>query len=128
MLCTGSFPAFRAHVPLIMLDQLLAGFVNSVAPRGRLGILTPDQRQISNTKRRWRRAQRAVKIEAASPYDGMEPVLQAARKLASAVPDIVILDCIGFTCAMKQNVKEIVQKPVILPRSVLAKTISELAV
>ncbi|MEW5935529.1 MAG: AroM family protein [Bacillota bacterium] len=38
----------------------------------------------------------------------------------------MVLDCIGFTVDMKEEVRDIVGAPVILPRTLLARTLAEL--
>ena len=39
----------------------------------------------------------------------------------------VAMDCIGYTLAMKETVRRIAGVPVILARSILARTLAELA-
>jgi protein AroM len=40
--------------------------------------------------------------------------------------DLIVLDCIGYTLKMKEKLKEMTGKPVLLPRSILARVIREL--
>ena len=40
--------------------------------------------------------------------------------------DLIVLDCIGFTKEMKRMFAEFTGKPVILPRTLLARVVSEM--
>ena len=41
--------------------------------------------------------------------------------------DLIVMDCIGYTLAMKDRVREIAGVPVLLARSVVARMLAELA-
>ncbi|MFQ5795424.1 MAG: AroM family protein [Candidatus Bipolaricaulia bacterium] len=128
MLCSGAFPRLRSKRPLIMLDNLVYGFLASIVFEGKLGFIVPSHRQIAGLGQDFqRRGFQAAGVEA-SPYghDTMTAITQAAKSLKEAGVDLVVMNCIGYDLAMKHRVKGIVNKPVLLVRSILAKSISEL--
>ena len=67
-----------------------------------------------------------VQVTYGSPYGAFEEVEHAAREICSADVDLVVLDCIGYTVAMKEKVREITGLPVVLSRTIAARTIMEL--
>jgi protein AroM len=126
LLCTGEFPAFRS--PRLMLEpqRLLHHFVAGVAGGRRLGVVVPIPEQIGQGTRRWEGVTDAVRVEAGSPYADIAELERAVGALREWRPDLVVLDCMGFDGAMKARAAAIAGVPVILPRTVLARTLAEL--
>lgn len=129
LLCTGTFPALEASVPVLVPESLLQHFVQGVAGSKpfTLGVLTPSEEQFPQQEHRWQSVVSKVVLRAASPYDGLEPVLAEGRKFAEDGVDAVLLDCMGYTGEMKDRLREQLPCPVILSRSVLARVAAELA-
>jgi len=92
----------------------------------RLGVFLPDKDQIESGVRRWSAITPQVRIEAASPYGQQVDIEAAAHALREWKADLIVMDCIGYTLAMKDRVREIAGVPVILARSILARTLAEL--
>lgn len=126
LLCTGSFRLFRAQKPILFPGQLLMAITRSIAADKRLGVLTPDPGQQAEQLRRWREVSPEVIIQSANPYEPGKAIELAARELAAAACAVVVMDCLGYTLAMQTLVRQIVQKPVLLARSVLARVAAEL--
>ncbi len=128
MLCTGEFPPqLQGQVPLIYPCRLLDGLVPALARRGKIGVVVPDISQKEQNIRRWDGIAKEVHVVAASPYADMEGIQSAAEKLRELDVDLLILDCIGYTVKMKRIFHQATGKPVLLPRTVLARVVRELA-
>ena len=124
--CTGDFPDnFRHKVPLIFPNQILFGLV-PVLCAGKLVAVTPSEKQLEQSQKKWGGYGLEVKSYAASPYGEMEAVEAAAREIAKTDADLVLLDCIGYTAEMKRMVAKITGKNVILSRTILARAVMEL--
>ncbi|UCH38220.1 MAG: AroM family protein [Candidatus Bathyarchaeota archaeon] len=126
MLCTGIFPDLRTTKLMIKPDRLLEETVKAILETGTIGVITPLQDQICQTCTKWERLGLHVVVDHALPYSTSDQVTAAAQRLANAEIDLIVLDCIGFTTTMKRIVRQVTQKPVILPRTLLARTILEL--
>jgi len=125
-LCTGEFPAdFKSNVPLIFPNRLLLGILPSLNSRA-LTVLIPDEAQLEQIKRKWAPCTESIHAIAVSPYAGPEAVLSAA-KAVPAESDLILLDCIGYTVEMKEKIQALTGKPVILPRTLAAHIVCELA-
>lgn len=123
LLCTGAFPDLSASVPVLKPSELLHGWASSiVSPEATIGIIMPKREQLIQTRKKWGDE---IETAAGSPYDGIDAVADAARTLGT-VPDLVILDCIGYTEVMKDAVSKRTDSSVLLARSVLRKTATEL--
>ena len=123
--CTGDFPDnFRHKVPLIFPNKILFGLV-PVLCGGKLAAVTPSEKQLEQSQKKWDGYGLEVKSYAASPYGEMEAVEAAAREIAKTDADLVLLDCIGYTAEMKRRVAEITGKNVILSRTILARSVME---
>jgi len=125
LLCTGDFLDLESKKRLIQLGKLIGGLVEGMlAPEEKLGVIVPCSGQIGQTKKKWSHLDPVV--EAASPYEDSGKILEVAERLRVENVDLTVLDCIGYTRQMKQTVREITEKPVILARSLLARVLREL--
>ncbi|MBQ7795914.1 MAG: AroM family protein [Lachnospiraceae bacterium] len=127
-LCTGEFPEdFSASVPLIFPNRILTSVVPAAIPGCRLAVFTPSADQITQVTNKWLRASAAaVTVIPVSPYNGLEPVLSAAANLNLADFDMIVMDCIGYTVEMKEKIHAMTGRPVVLPRTLVARMINEL--
>ncbi|GAA6514716.1 AroM family protein [Merdimmobilis hominis] len=124
--CTGDFPDnFRHKVPLIFPNKILLGMV-PVLCAGKLAAVTPSEKQLEQSQKKWGNCGLEAKSYAASPYGEMEAVEAVAREIAQTDADLVLLDCIGYTAEMKRMVAKITGKNVILSRTILARAVMEL--
>ncbi|HEX2922797.1 MAG TPA: AroM family protein, partial [Chloroflexota bacterium] len=126
LLCTGEFPPFQSSKLLIKPQPVLHHFVTAVAEGKRLGVVIPAQEQVEQAIIRWKSAAADVRVEAGSPYEDISQLERAAEALKRWEADIIVLDCMGFTTAAKARAAAIARVPVVLPRSVLARTLAEL--
>lgn len=125
--CTGEFPdCFKSSVPLIFPNELLKAVVPALLAGKGLAVITPKPEQIVQTEEKWRASVSSVKAYAASPYGEPGELLQAAALIRDTDAALIVLDCIGYTTAMKKIIAEISQKPVVLSRTLLARVIGEL--
>ena len=97
-------------------------------PGCRLAVFTPSADQVEQVTEKWLRAQAgAVTVIPVSPYNGLEAVLEAASSQVKADEiDMIVMDCIGYTVEMKEKIHKMLGKPVVLPRTLVARMINEL--
>ncbi len=126
LLCTGTFPPLHAACPVLYPERLLRNFVQAVASDWHIGVVTPDTGQVAEQQTRWSEVGGRVTVCAASPYEDVSRLAEAARDLASQRVDLIVLDSLGYNVAAKEMVREVAGVPVILPRTVLARAAAEL--
>jgi protein AroM len=88
--------------------------------------MIPLQDQMEQAKMKYSKMKGEVIIQFASPYTKKDQVSKAAKALKRANPYVIVMHCMGYTQAMKDQVREITGKPVILSRSLVARTLKEL--
>lgn len=125
LLCTGEFPAFRHRKPLLPADQLLVHGVRGLAGGARVGVVCPLPEQEEDVRRKWADLTGDLYVASGSPYGPLEAAVQAAGRLAASRVDFIVLDCMGFTQAMKRRVQQEFHVPVLLARSVVARLAAE---
>lgn len=126
-ICTGKFPdVFQSKVPLLFPQQIIHSVVPKLSSRGRIGVINPDKDQIKQCVDKWSESVPYVEAVAGSPYTVEDEITKAAEELKGKDIDLIVMDCIGYTLKMKEKVKEITGKPVILSRTIVARVISEL--
>ncbi|MCE1195720.1 AroM family protein [bacterium] len=98
------------------------------ASRPRIVAVVPSPLQIDEMKGKWARQGLAVEAAALSPYSSTPAQVEAAaRAVALMEPTLVVLDCIGYTRAMKRAFIDACHVPVVLPRTLLGRAAAELA-
>lgn len=127
LICTGQFPAkFESGKPLICPQPILHAVTAKLAFRGKIGVMNPDRDQLRQAAAIWGKSATTVEAVAGSPYGDLEEVVRAAGVLKEKDVDLIVLDCIGYSLSMKNIVREITGKPVILPRTLIARIIREM--
>ncbi len=126
LVCTGEFPPFDGTKLVVRPQAVLFNNVLAVGQGLSVGVLTPDKDQIPQVTERWSKATSTLRVESASPYGDVSEIVQAARALGRWGAQLVVMDCIGYTLAMKEMVKEQARCPVILARSMVARVLAEL--
>jgi len=127
LLCTGEFPDFETGGLLIRPQKVLFNAVAAVAKGMRIGILTPSPEQVEQSEHRWGSLSPFVRAVPSSPYvNAMEAARAAAEELKEWKAEITVLDCIGYTLAIRSLVREITDRPALLARGVAASMVKEL--
>lgn len=123
--CTGDFPEFQSRVPLVVPCKLLNGLVPALSSN--IAVLTPTPEQVAQAEEKWNKYVSKVVAVPASPYGDSRELEEAAAKIAEMPEvDLVVMDCIGYTAAMKRRVAEKTRKNVVLSRTLLARVAAEL--
>ncbi len=128
MFCTGSFPETLStkEIPMIYPCELLNRLVPLMTKKSSIICMTPSPLQTEQCENKWRNYVREVKAIAASPYGEWEALEQAAEQIRDMEADLIVLDCIGYTQEMKEMFARKTGKKVVLPRTLLARVVSEL--
>lgn len=125
LLCTGDFSNLESKKLIIEPGKLIRKLVQRMLTKEKkLGVIIPSADQIEQTKKKWSDVNPV--IATASPYENPEKIEEAAKTLQAKNVDLTVLDRIGYTRQMKQKVKEITEKPVILARTIIARISREL--
>jgi protein AroM len=127
ILCAGVFPPFSSARPVLLPERCLAAVVDAAFDGGRLGVLVPIPHQLESSAMRWSRVDPRVLVTVASPYDDPARLIAASEELRHAGVSLVVMECQGFTSAMKKVVRDVTGAPALLPATVLARFLAELA-
>jgi protein AroM len=121
--CTGDLAGLAHRRALFLAGPLIHhGASVIVHPTHRVAVICPDAAQRDAVAARWAESLRVVGVFAASPYRDPEPALNAAvQSLLPGKPDVVIMDCMGYTPAMANQVRQETRLPVILARDLVAR-------
>ena len=129
LLCTGAFPEFKSDCLIVQPQDALYHLVLGLAGRSkRIGVMTPLPGQIAQTRAKWEEYGIDPIVAAASPYTADDEVTPAARDLASRGADLIFMDCMGYSLAMKARAKTAAGGcPIVLARSAIARVLAEIA-
>ena len=126
LLCTGHFTGLHARRPLVEPDKILLGVLRGVSVEGRLGVLTPSERHVDQTTRRWREYGFDPVVVAASPYRPADPITVVAGRLRAGGVGVVVLDCIGFQRSQRDALQAALDVPVVVANVLVARVVAEM--
>lgn len=125
ILCTGEFPIWAGRRVLIP-SIIMKNFVVGVQPQGHLGVLSPLETQVDNTRKRWLSENHDVTVKALSPNATIKEAEIAVRALVEASPDLVVLDCVSYTREIKNAIYRQSGRPSVLAITTIARACAEL--
>lgn len=126
LLCTGNFPTLHSTRLLLKTGDIFTGVVRNISQGNRIGVMIPHPVQAGRSQQKWGRLGIEIKVAEASPYSSMDATKAAAERLRREELSLIALDCLGYNERMKEVVRNITNKPVVLPRSILARVLAEL--
>jgi len=128
LLCTGDLPKLKAEVPFLAAEPLLYRLMQGMTAINQLpfGVMVPLESQLPQVRQQWQEIGLNPFFAAANPYDKKSDFAGAARQLQSAGARLILLDCLGYGLAEKRLVQQATHLPVILPRTVIGRTLGEL--
>jgi protein AroM len=127
LFCTGEFPDLGERVPILRPNFIMERLVPALIPGGRLCAVAPSRDQIPAIMEKWSRSGCSTYAESVSPYTStMDDLRRCAARVARLDCDLVVLDCIGYSGQARAVFREIVDRPVILPRRLLGSIAREM--
>jgi protein AroM len=125
VLCTGSFPTLQCPAPLLFPGRLLRGFVKGVLPpEGTLGVVVPLSEQVATARESWNSITPRIHTASLSPYLDFAAGVQECQTLERC--DLTVMDCLGYTVRHKEMLTRLLNIPVVLARTVMARAVREL--
>jgi protein AroM len=124
--CTGKFPNLTPEGLVILPSAVLHRLVEAVLPKGRLGVFSPLPEQTALIDKKWQRGGVEVVGVTLRPGSDDAAVDSAAQAMAALRPDLVVMDCMGYTSANKTRVRLGYFGPVILAIAAAARVVEEL--
>lgn len=120
VLCTGDLPDYRGlGVPVLSPKRLVRSGLQALFPEGRLLVMSPEARQMVNSRDRWEAAGFSVATLSASPYGEPAELERVASEAAVLEGDVLYLDCMGYTMAQRQRISELARIRTITARQLV---------
>jgi protein AroM len=112
---------------MITPDRLLEHAVRAVLKAGTLAVVAPSGDQTEMMEKKWGSLGLRLVVDAVSPYSAAgRRYVEMAESIGAQSPDLVVLDCMGFGREIKRVFRRVTGAPVILPRTLLGRTVAEL--
>lgn len=128
LFCTGVFPEFRHQKLFLEPQPLLHSVARALSAGKRIGVLVPMPDQVQQAYEFWGKSGVDIFVASASPYLDFADVKEAGKQFAGKDLAFLCTDCMGFSVAMKEALEQTSGLPVLLPRTLAARILSELLV
>lgn len=127
MLCTGVFEhEFKTKHSIIYPQKLIHPIISHLVGNTKLVVLNPSESQIPQSMEKWRKVVNNVSATFVSPYaNNLKEFEDAVKFISEENPEIVFMDCMGYTENMREYFKEKTNKSVILGNVLVGKILSE---
>ena len=128
ILCGADWSALTATVPIVNPGKLFPNVVQALAAGSKLGVVKPAAHQIAPTEAQYKGLGLDAVVTSAFPYDEAadDAARTAGRQLSEAGAELVWMTCVGMNESMRDALRESLDVPVILARSLLARVMGEL--
>ncbi|PIE32894.1 hypothetical protein CSA56_13945 [candidate division KSB3 bacterium] len=127
LLCTGDFRSFRCPVPFIIPQKIVDNTVASLANAGQMvGVMIPTGVQQKQMRRNLACNGIVPVFASASPHSKEDDIAHAAQQFTHYDLNFIVMHCFGYTREMRETVREITGKPVLLSNMLVAKVTGEL--
>jgi protein AroM len=124
--CTGHFEGLPERPGLVQPSEVLNALAGALLPRGRLGLFLPLAEQEAALGGAREREGLTVTTVALRPHSDDVARLDAARRMAAAQPDLVLLDCMSYARRDKAVLSTVLACPILLSISVAARAAASL--
>lgn len=126
LMCTGEFPEMESKTLIVKPQEVLHKTIAAVAGKKKIGVLTPLMEQAEQSREKWTSSGVEAEVAWGSPYQEEETYLKGIQELANRSVSLIIMDCMGYTWEMKQKARKLADRPIVLPRTLIARVIDEL--
>lgn len=123
VLCSGKLEVY-ARAPIVLPGLLVEAVVRTLGITP-VAVLTPLAEQLPAQRARWRAIHPGNTVLCASPY-GDTDFEAIGRQASFSGASAVVMDCIGYTTAMRAQVARASGRPTLLVRSLAARAAAEL--
>jgi len=122
LLCTHDFQEKKYSIPVIFPSKVIKFLIEQILGINKLGVVIPLENQLDMVKGKFQC--KKIFIQVKSPYGKGKSWKEVAYYFKEEGVEGVVLDCIGYKIKDKQEIKNLVEIPVILPRLILAHSIN----
>lgn len=124
--CTAAFRNLTPKGNLVLPYLVLPSLVHAILPAGRLGIFTPLASQEDQVRAKWSSFGWELSVQALLPREMTPELESSARHMAATSPHLIVMDCMGYSQAMKERVRAATGIPTILAITTAARAVQEL--
>jgi protein AroM len=124
VMCMGEFPHFNSKGIVVTPQEILKGVLKGFLKKGKLGVVYPVAEQELMVEKEFGRKGIELYADSISPYMPKN-IEEFINRLKKENPDLIFLNCFGFTRELQSKIKLKTGKPTILSNSIIARVIKE---
>lgn len=123
--CCGSFSNLTIDSPVICPGEIVSALLKSFRIHKKIDILVPNYSQCSFAKMSWKNRGFDANVIAANPLIN-EEIRKRVEEFVPNNSELLVLDCMSFTHAHVEMLRDIYSKPIICPQTMVASIIPEI--
>ena len=121
------FRPFQLPVPLIIPQKIVDNTIAALVSSGQVvGVMIPAEEQQRQMRRSLMTHGIVPVFASASPHLGEDGIERGAHQLKRYDIDFIVMHCFGYTQRMREIVRSITRKPVLLSNLLVAKVTGEI--
>jgi protein AroM len=125
LMCAGNFPDLDSPIPMIYPSRILTAVARGICRGNRIGVITPNDGQVTAAAAHWREKGFQPAVVVASPLDP-EALPRAAATLADPDLELIVLDCMGFAPEAARRMRALCGRPVLCPQGLVPRVMAEM--
>ena len=123
--CAGGFPDIHSTGLVVMPGKIVPAIANAIAPRCRIGIVSPLREQAPAAEAKWRADGFDPIVTWMSPF-GNHQFDEPVAVMSDPSIELVVLDCLGHNDDDRREFSRMCGKPVLLAQTIAARVAGEL--
>ncbi|MFZ7101234.1 MAG: AroM family protein [Peptococcaceae bacterium] len=124
IVCTDNFHISSSKAVILTPFEIMKERLKIESRESTIGIIVPEKDQVQTAVDKWKQTGiKNILAGCASPYKDFTEVLSTANRLKKSGSDKILLDCMGFSKIMADNIKQETGIPVLLPRKICADVV-----
>lgn len=126
ILCTGIFlEEFISKIPIIFPYEIIYSIVPTVVKDRKTLVIVPDKAQLEESNHNWGKILKSSAVVNLSPYSKNLEINRVTNIINNSSPEFVLLDCMGYTKMIKDEIATKTKAKVILSKSLVASVVKQ---
>ena len=125
ILCAGTFHSVKGNKPLLKPSEITFSVLKSLFIK-KVGVASPIKEQNKANEKKWKEAGFEPIVKSMYPFSESNVEIKEAAKFFNVrKPDVICLDCMGYTIEYKNRMKQFTEIPIVTVKELASSFLSK---